>query len=690
MDKTVPTAPQTILNLARSNAVLALKATTLTVAVIALYFQDLSIVFADALYNEATSHILIVPLILAYLVYRKRKMLRATIGLTNEKKLNYTTHFGTSSGILLCTTAVMLYWYASRTFSPLEYHLLTLPIFTAGLLLVLFNPQTLRQAIFPTIFLVFLVPPPSEILTGVGATLSVYSAEIPNSIVNFLGVHSTMTSELGNPVINIVRPNGSIVPFTVAIPCSGIYSLIGFLIFSAFVAYIVRDKAWKKLAIFTMGFPLVYSLNILRITIMLLIGYQWGQELALNMFHVLGGWVLIFAGTLILLFVSEKILKTQIFAKKEPQTSCPNCNPRPPSENQTFCTACGRFTKYPRISIRRIDLGKILMIILITVLLFSIQAPVYALTKGPAQILIQTAQGEQGNTQILPQMPEYDLQFAHRDRYFENISGEDLSLIYRYIPEDQSRRTIWTALEIAETTGSLHNWEVCLISWPATHGYQPPVNQLDLRDIQILQNPAIIARYFAFQYHDDNQTELVLYWYENTIFTINNVSQQKYVKISLITYLEKPEDVPAAEDELLPFATALANHWEPIKTWTVVAMFLNQNSLILAATAVAFLMAIFIFYLYEIRKQQKANEVVYQKLSKPNQQLLDIITKKSTLTQIAEAYQQVTGEPITSEQIQQRITDLERTGIVKTKITNNQDEPKQIWKTQTFYDTRKR
>ena len=682
MERTTATLKRSLI-LTQGNLALALKIATLASAIIVFYFQDLSIVLVDALNNEATSHILLVPLIFAYLVYRKRKMLRATID-TREKRLDYTTHFGTLGGFLLCATAVMLYWYGSSTFTPLEYHLLTLPLFTAGLTLILFNPQTLRQAIFPIAFLVFLVPPPSEILYGLGAPLSVISATVSNAFVNFLGVHTIVTNDLGNPGIDVIRPDSSVAHFTVAIPCSGIYSLIGFLVFSAFVAYIVRDKLWKKLALFVIGLPFIYFLNIVRITIMLLIGYQWGQQLGEEMFHLVGGWVLIFIGTIILLVTSEKILKTRIFTRKQPPLSCPNCSPKLVGKGQTYCSTCGRLVKYSQASFRKVDIPKILTIIVVTILLFSIQAPVYALTQGPAQILVQTPQGEQGNPEILPEMQGYTLRFVLRDRNFEIISQQNLSLIYEYLPQSQSGQTVWVVFEIADNRWVLHRWEECLVSWPITQGEQVSVTQLDLRDIQILQNPVITARYFAFQSQSDNQTELVLYWFENTVFTVNGTSEQKYVKISLITYPQRPEDVPAAENELSSFAIALANKWEPIKTWTTVAMFLNRNSIILASTSIAFLGAIVIFHFNEKRKGHRANTIAYQKLSKPNQQLLEIIGKESTLTSITSAYQQATSEPTTQEQIQQRIAGLEKTGIVETQIINNQDEPKQIWKTQAF------
>lgn len=147
---------------------------------------------------------------------------------------------------------------------------------------------------------------------------------------------------------------------------------------------------------------------------------------------------------------------------------------------------------------------------------------IFALTQGPAQVLVQTPTGQQGNTQIFPQIPNYTLQYFQRQTEFEQVSGQDFSLIYSYTPQDPEKETIFVGLEIAQTTIPLHRWEICLITVPQEHGYQTSVEQLDLRDVQILQNPSIIARYFAFKDKSDNQTKIVLYWYENPIFTTNN------------------------------------------------------------------------------------------------------------------------------------------------------------------------
>jgi len=141
-------------HLPNNKTALSIKITALLSATLAIYLQDLTTIINDALHSEITNYILATPFIFTYLIYRKRKMLRAAASYENQPK--ETRHLPTLAGILLCTAGITFYWYGSYTFTPLEHHMLTLPIFAAGLTLILFNPQTLRQAAFPTAFLIFL------------------------------------------------------------------------------------------------------------------------------------------------------------------------------------------------------------------------------------------------------------------------------------------------------------------------------------------------------------------------------------------------------------------------------------------------------------------------------------------------------------------------------------------------------
>ena len=174
----------------------------------------------------------------------------------------------------------------------------------------------------------------------------------------------------------------------------------------------------------------------------------------------------------------------------------------------------------------------------------------------------------------------------------KNSQEKTPHLVYAYGSTDTAKPTVWVAVELASTTGPLHRWETCLINYPLSQGTQPKVTQLDLTDIQTQANPPIVGRYFAFQYHSTNQTQVVLYWYETATFTVNNQTQQKQVKLSLVIYPKSTSDVPASESLLLPIAKEINDYWQPIKTWTTIALTISQNGLALSAATIILLSSI--------------------------------------------------------------------------------------------------
>jgi len=664
----------------------AIKTAVMLLTTMALFGQDLAVIFNDALQNETTSYILAVPFLFTYLIYRKRKMLKAVIHLPGQAIKEKARHLPAAAGVLVSIVSILIYWHGSSSFTPLEYHIFALPVFVAGLFLLLFNRQTLRVLAIPIAFLAFLTPPPSEILYAVGSTLSVISSEASNAIVKAVGIPSMITDEYGNPTITITRPNGATIPFTLDIACSGIYSLIDFFIFATFTAYIIRDEHWKKLGLLLVGIPLIYLLNILRITVILLIGYHYGEQLALQIFHLLGGWIFIFFGTLVLLTISEKMFKTRIFA--DSTEKCLQCNPKP-HENQDFCYSCGRILKPASGTLQRADAVKVAAIAFAIVSLLSIQAPVMALTQNPPTVVVHTL-SQQASTSILPPVPGYNLTFVYRDREFEARTKQDMSLAYLYAPVSRFEEPVWVALEIASTRSSLHRWEACLITWHTSHGYQAKVNQIDLRDIALSENPPMIGRYFAFQYKRTNETQVVLYWYKSAIFAVNSTHQQKHIKISLIVYPRSLEDLPRIENQLVALAKAITTYWQPIQPWSQVAMFISQNGARLAAATSIFLAAVPVLYELETRRQRRANTDAYQKLSKQTKQIVGIVhqTEKATLptlNAISTTYQSATGENIAKEILLQRLSEAEEIGMLESSIANKRDEPIQIWKTQVLF-----
>ena len=662
---------------------LALEVCILVTVVAFFYLQDLIVVFTDALSNEASSYVLIIPFLLLYVVYRKRKMLRASI--SEETQNRFGRKYLTSlTGMLLCVSAVFFYWYGSTTFTPVQYHIITLPVFLAGLILILFNTQTLRQAIFPVFLLLFLIPVPADVLNTAGSALSVYASQASNFLVNLVGIQSTMSSSYGTPTITITRPDGSAFPFYVDVACSGVYSLVAYVLFATFISFIVRDKLWKKIVIFAVGLPLVYALNIIRISSVIILGYEWGEQLALDVFHLLGGWILLFIGTLLILIVSERVFKTQIFTGKTQQLICRSSHkPSGQKQTQDYCLNCGRLFKYPKKRIGKADLTKLAAIVVAVVLLVATQTPVFALTNGPAQILIHTSQGEEGNTQLFPPIPGYNLTFMYRDTDFEEISGQNISLMYLYDPENQSQDLVWLGLEAATSDVPLHGWETCLLTWPASQGKTPPVTPLDIRDITVLQNPPVTARFFAYTSSADNQTWVTLYWYESTVFTIDNSSRQLYVELSLIS---NTENYTASEQQIQPIAFAIAQYWQPTKTLDQIALFLSQNSFILGALSVVLSALVATASLYERRVRKRQNSEALRKLSPGNQQLMNAIDTcqgLSNFDNIKKTYEATSDHRVSKETLQKELQALRKIGLINKRLVNVDDSPIQVWKTKT-------
>jgi len=102
---------------------LSVKAMAILFGTLALYWQDLTIVANEALQSELASHILAIPFLLAYLLYRKRKMLRAVIPFESSNPMGKIILNREAVGAILCLLAFLMYWHGSYTFHPLEYHL---------------------------------------------------------------------------------------------------------------------------------------------------------------------------------------------------------------------------------------------------------------------------------------------------------------------------------------------------------------------------------------------------------------------------------------------------------------------------------------------------------------------------------------------------------------------------------------
>lgn len=659
-------------------------------ATMAIYFQDLTIIANEALQSELTSHVLAIPFLLAYLIYRKRKTLRAAISFETSNPNHKPTYMQEIVGALLCLTAFLLYWHGSYTFYPLEFHLISLPIFVSGLVLIIFNVETLRALAFPIAFLLFLTPPPSEIVSIAGANVAAFSSEVTYSLLKAIGLSVSLTTEYGAPALLVTDRLGSQVQFVVGVASSGIYSIIGFAIFATFIMYVARGAAWKKATLFLASIPIIYALTTLRIILLVSLGYSQGVNVAWDIFHLLGASLLIFLGTIILLSLSEKIWKLQIFTTERKAMPCETCISETKSK-ENYCPNCGKILRYPSIKLSKQDIGKIAILIIVASIIVTISVPVFALSENPPKVLAQSLTNEQTVTvaHIFPVIPNYNLSFVYRDTNFEEIAQRDRALVYAYTPIENSGTTVFISTEIGPSRSTWHPWEASVIIWPQAHGATPEGIQLDLRDVQLLSNPPLLGRYFAFQQTKTNTTEVVLYWMESALFNTGAGTAQKYVKISLIVFPKDSDGIPQIEKLLLPFAKAIIGYWQPIKTWSQISLTIAKNGGTLVTIPVTLLAIILIAQAIQIQREKKSNLRIYNQLTmQEEKQVLQSVHQASrkeepTTAAIASHYEKLTGKTIELKQLIQKLKQAQELGLIKREITSREDQPIITWKNQT-------
>jgi exosortase/archaeosortase family protein len=533
----------------------------------------------------------------------------------------------------------------------------------------------LRALAFPTALLLMLSIPPLQIAYSAGAMLSNIGSQISYTILKFFGMPVDLTYAQGSPIIALYSSSGLPIEFAIEVACSGLYSLLGFTVFTVFASYIIRGAFWKKTIVLLIGFPLIFTLNISRIILIVLIGYWFGQGAAMSVFHIFGGWALVFVGTLFLLFFSEKIFKLKIFSPKTKLTSCPHCE-KSLEDNQNFCLSCGKLLRFPRVKASKQETIKIAALILSVFLIASIQVPVFATTHGPAEVVLQTPYGSE-TTQILPKISGYTLKFMYRDKNYESSYGLDAALTYAYIPQNGSP-IVWTTLEISKVWAHLHSWEGCY----AIYVQQGRFAVLDQKDIHLSQNPLIIGRFYSIQVVGHNFTETVLYWSVRTVFD----GEWKYVKISVFVDVYHT-DYAKVEEELLPFGKAIVEYWQPIQSWPLAAIAISRHQSILMPIPIALLLFVSILNVSRKWRDKRLNLKIYDKLVSDDKLVFQAVHKaakegKPTTSAIASAYQKLSGNPIEHSKLLEKLKSAEEAGLIEESIASYDDNPVLIWRSQ--------
>jgi exosortase len=248
-----------------------------TLVALGMVFGPLRDTLSSATRSGYYSHIVLVPLVSAYLFFRNREAIFSNPRPVYPFALIFLAFggalysFGYGQGFTLNQND----YSALLTFSAI--------VFWGGCFALLYGIRGFQKASFPIFFLVFMIPIPSVIL---------------DKIIYALQVGSTTASEIIFWVTGVpFQRDGFVfhlpgISVEVAEQCSGIRSSLALLITSVLAGHFFLGRFWKKLTLAFLVFPVTIVKNAVRIITLSLLGaYVDERWLTGSFLHQSGGFV---------------------------------------------------------------------------------------------------------------------------------------------------------------------------------------------------------------------------------------------------------------------------------------------------------------------------------------------------------------------------------------------------------------
>jgi exosortase len=236
-------------------------------------------------YGDDHSHgFLVVPVCL-YLLWRKREAL-------HEAAIR-----PAATGLLIAVLSLISYlvgvWGGIATLSSLAM-LATL----CGIVIFFLGYRVARIMAFPLLFLLFMIPVPSQIYASLTVPLQLLVTRMSGYLLDLAGMPVHVEG-------NFVQLPG--IHLQVVNACSGLRSMTSILMLSAFFGYLLLTTHWGKVCLFLSGVPISIFVNVIRIVSLAAASHFFALGTDKEPFHTLWGLGVFVLALGCLLFVKQVI-----------------------------------------------------------------------------------------------------------------------------------------------------------------------------------------------------------------------------------------------------------------------------------------------------------------------------------------------------------------------------------------------
>jgi len=239
-----------------------------------IFYTPVGEVLRLAFYERLYAHMMLVPFVSAYFLLLKRK------------QISLAMDYSFKAGIILSIVGILLFGVEEKNglglsqSSHLSLAVLSALIFWIGGFVLFYGVKAFKIAVFPLLFLLFMVPIPKKALETIIYLLTCGSAEATYGFFKLTGVSALregFTFHLPGLTIEVAEQ------------CSGINSSIAPFVASIVAGQFFLRTGWKKVVFVLSVIPITILKNGMRIVTLSLLGIYIDQRILYGELHKSGG-----------------------------------------------------------------------------------------------------------------------------------------------------------------------------------------------------------------------------------------------------------------------------------------------------------------------------------------------------------------------------------------------------------------
>jgi exosortase/archaeosortase family protein len=260
------------------------------------YNYSLSTLIQNAGLETPLAYVSLVPAIALALAALRARPMRPEPAI-HDRQVDYIVGLPLISAALAAN--LLLPGRLSAMFWVWRIDLLTLPVFVAGAVAIIFGVRVLwRQKLaIGYLFLGWPYPYSTALLRVLDAFTSATLYAI-REIIRVVPVAKSVASPDGT--LFVVTHHGQSFPLSIVSACSGVNSVVGFLLIGSAFAAVVRGPLVRKVLWLTGGMLILWAINLGRITFIFWAGKTWGENVAIGVLHPFIGLVTFSLGVVLM------------------------------------------------------------------------------------------------------------------------------------------------------------------------------------------------------------------------------------------------------------------------------------------------------------------------------------------------------------------------------------------------------